>query len=84
MGVYGTTYDDFPLAQMLDRGLRVQTGQASVHNFIDELMQMIVSGELQPDHIISHRLPLDKAADGHRMFNTKEENCTKVVLKPWD
>jgi S-(hydroxymethyl)glutathione dehydrogenase / alcohol dehydrogenase len=84
MGVYGTTYDNFPLGQMLDKGLRVQTGQATVHNYIDELMQMIVGGKLQPDDIISHRLPLDKAPDGYRVFNKKEENCTKVVLKPWD
>jgi len=47
-------------------------------------MQMIVGGKLQPDDIISHRLPLDKAPDGYRVFNKKEENCTKVVLKPWD
>jgi 2-desacetyl-2-hydroxyethyl bacteriochlorophyllide A dehydrogenase len=46
MGVYGSTYDNFPLGQWLDKGLRVQSGQATVHNFIDELMQMIVSGKL--------------------------------------
>jgi threonine dehydrogenase-like Zn-dependent dehydrogenase len=84
MGVYGSTYDNFPLGQWLDKGLRVQSGQATVHNFIDELMQMIVSGKLKPDDIITHRLPLDKAPDGYRVFNKKEDNCTKVVLKPWD
>jgi len=84
MGVYGTTYDNFPLGQWLDKGLRVQTGQATVHPFIDELMQMIVDGKLKADDIISHRLPLEKAPDGYRMFNKKENDCTKVVLKPWD
>jgi S-(hydroxymethyl)glutathione dehydrogenase / alcohol dehydrogenase len=84
MGVYGTTYDNFPLGQWLDKGLRVQTGQATVHNYIDELMELIVSGKLQADDIISHRLPLDKAPDGYRVFNKKAESCTKVVLKPWD
>jgi threonine dehydrogenase-like Zn-dependent dehydrogenase len=83
MGVYGTTYDNFPLGQWLDKGLRVQTGQATVHNYIDELMDMIVSGKLKADDIISHRLPLDKAPDGYRVFNKKAESCTKVVLNPW-
>jgi S-(hydroxymethyl)glutathione dehydrogenase / alcohol dehydrogenase len=83
MGVYGTTYDNFPLGQWIDKGLRVQCGQATVHNFIDELMQMITSGQLKADDIISHRLPLEKAPDGYRIFNKKEEDCTKVVLKPW-
>jgi S-(hydroxymethyl)glutathione dehydrogenase/alcohol dehydrogenase len=84
MGVYGSTYDNFPLGQWIDKGLRVQCGQATVHNFIDELMQMIVAGKLKADDIISHRLPLDRAPEGYHMFNKKEDNCTKVVLKPWD
>lgn len=84
MGVYGTTYDNFPLAQVVDKGLRLQAGQATVHNFIDELMEMVVSGKVKADDIISHRLPLAGAPDGYKMFNKKEDNCTKVVLKPWD
>jgi S-(hydroxymethyl)glutathione dehydrogenase/alcohol dehydrogenase len=84
MGVYGTTYDNFPLGQWIDKGLRVQCGQATVHNFIDELMELIVRGDLKADDIISHRLPLDRAPDGYSIFNKKQENCTKVVLKPWD
>lgn len=83
MGVYGTTYDNFPLGQMIDKGLRVTTGQATVHNFIDELMDMIVSKKLEADDIISYRLPLAKAPDGYSIFNKKQENCTKVVLNPW-
>jgi S-(hydroxymethyl)glutathione dehydrogenase/alcohol dehydrogenase len=83
MGVYGTTYDNFPLGQWIDKGLRVQTGQATVHNFIDELMEMISSGKLSTDDIISHRLPLERAPHGYEIFNKKEEKCTKVVLKPW-
>jgi S-(hydroxymethyl)glutathione dehydrogenase / alcohol dehydrogenase len=84
MGVYGTTYDNFPLGQWVDKGLRVQTGQATVHNFIDELMQLVVSGALRADDIISHRLPIAQAPHGYEIFNKKEDNCTKVVLKPWD
>ena len=32
--------------------------------------------------VISHRLPLDEAPRGYRIFRDKEEDCTKVVLKP--
>jgi len=83
MGVYGTSYDNFPLGQMLDKGLRVQTGQATVHNFIDELMAMVRDGKVRTDDIISHRLPLIDAPHGYRVFNSKEEDCVKVVLNPW-
>lgn len=85
MGVYGTTYDNFPLGQMVDKALRVQTGQATVHNFIDELMRMVSEGRLQANDIISHRLPLAQAPHAPRVkiFNAKEDACVKVVLNPW-
>jgi threonine dehydrogenase-like Zn-dependent dehydrogenase len=53
MGVYGTPYDNFPLGQMVDKALRVQTGQVTVHNFIDELMAMVSEGKLRANDIIS-------------------------------
>lgn len=83
MGVYATTYDNFPLGQWLDKGLRVQSGQATVHNFIDELMDLIVSGKLVANDIITHRLPLAEAPHAYSVFNKKEEDCVKVVLQPW-
>jgi S-(hydroxymethyl)glutathione dehydrogenase/alcohol dehydrogenase len=84
MGVYGTTYDNFPLGQMVDKGLRVQMGQATVHNYIDELLGFVESGKLVANDIISHRLPIGQAPHGYSIFNKKEENCTKVVLNPWE
>jgi threonine dehydrogenase-like Zn-dependent dehydrogenase len=83
MGVYGTKYDDFPLGQWVDKGLRVTTGQALVHDYIDELLEMVRSGRLVADDIVTHRLPLSAAPDAYRMFNRKEDGCVKVVLDPW-
>lgn len=83
LGVYGTTYDNFPLGQLFDKGLRVQAGQAPVHVYVDELLEMVRSGKVQANDIISHRLPLSEAARGYDIFNRKEEDCVKVVLDPW-
>jgi len=83
LGVYGTTYANFPLGQMVDKGLRVQMGQAPVHNFIDELLALVSERKVRTDDIISHRLPLSQAPHGYQVFNNKEEACTKVVLNPW-
>jgi len=82
MGVYGTPYDNFPLGQWLDKGLRVQTGQATVHNYIDELMRLIREKKLRADDIISHRLPIEQAPHAYQIFNRKEDHCVKVVLQP--
>jgi S-(hydroxymethyl)glutathione dehydrogenase/alcohol dehydrogenase len=82
VGVYGGVYDNFPLGQMLDKGITLRTGQALVHGHIDELMKLVEMGALVLDDIITHPLPLSEAPRAYDIFNRKEEGCVKVVLKP--
>jgi hypothetical protein len=37
---------------------------------------------LSPDAIITHRLSLEEAADGYRIFDKREEDCRKIILTP--
>jgi len=82
VGVYGLPYDNFPWNQIFDKGLRLQTGQAQVHRYIDELIGAVAEGKVRLDDVITHRLPLAKADEAYAMFNEKKDNCEKVVLKP--
>lgn len=82
LGVYGTPYDNFPLGQIFDKGLRLQMGQAPVHNYIDELIKLVQEKKVILDDIITHKLPLSEAPHAYDIFNKKEDNCVKVVLKP--
>ncbi len=81
VGVYGSPYDKFPVDKMFDKGLRLNMGQAPVHNYIDELLGLVLEGKIRTDDIITHRLPLEEAAKGYTLFNQKEDDCVKVVLK---
>lgn len=83
LGVYPTTYDNFPLGQFFDKGIIMKGGQAPAHKHIDILLDYVKEGKVQLDDIITHRLPLSKIADGYSMFKKKEDNCVKVVLDPW-
>ena len=38
--------------------------------------------EIDPSFVISHQLPLDEAPRAYEMFRDKEEDRTKVVLRP--
>lgn len=82
VGVYGTTYDNFPLGQIFDKMVRLNMGQAPVQRYIDELLQHVREGKVYLDDIITHKLPLDRAAEAYQIFCNKEDNCMKVVLKP--
>lgn len=82
VGVYGTAYDNFPLGQAFDKGVTLRMGQAPVHKYIDKLLELVSAGKVRLDDIITHTLPLDKAAHAYEIFNEKKDNCVKVVLKP--
>jgi threonine dehydrogenase-like Zn-dependent dehydrogenase len=83
LGVYPTTYDNFPIGQFFDKGIIIKGGQAPAHKHIDKLMQIVVDGKVRLDDIITHRLPLSQIAHGYDVFKNKEEDCVKVVLDPW-
>ncbi|MCJ8164011.1 glutathione-dependent formaldehyde dehydrogenase [Pontibacter sp. E15-1] len=82
VGVYGSPYDNFPLYQIFDKGLTLKMGQAPVQLFVDELYSWVDQGKIVLDDIITHTLPLDQASYAYDIFNKKEDNCVKVVLKP--
>ena len=83
LGVYPTTYDNFPIGQFFDKGITLKGGQAPAHKHIDKLLEFVKEGKVKLDDIITHRLPLTKIADAYSMFKKKEDNCVKVVLDPW-
>jgi S-(hydroxymethyl)glutathione dehydrogenase / alcohol dehydrogenase len=82
VGAYGSSYDNYPIHMLFDKGLRVQFGQAPVQKYIDELFDLVRNGKVVLDDIISHRLPLADAVNGYDLFKKKEDNCVKVVLRP--
>lgn len=83
LGVYPTTYDNFPIGQFFDKGITIKGGQAPAHKYIDELLKCVAEGKVKRDDIITHRLPLSEIAHGYSIFKKKEEDCVKFVLDPW-
>ena len=79
-GVYGGFLDKVPFGAAFAKGLTFKMGQTHVHRYLSPLLSMIESGKIDPSFIVSHRLPLDRAAEGYAMFHDKVDDCTKVVL----
>ena len=82
VGVYASPYDNFPIHRIFDKGLTMQFGQAQTHVYIDQCFELVRSGKVTLNDIISHRLPLSKASEAYDMFKNKTDDCVKVVLKP--
>jgi threonine dehydrogenase-like Zn-dependent dehydrogenase len=81
IGVYTGLIDKFPMNALMNKGLSLRTGQCHVHRYMEPLFERITRGELDPTFVITHRLPLERAAEAYDMFNAKENDCEKVVLK---
>lgn len=80
-GVYGRRYNAFPFGDLFNRNINLRTGQAPVIPYMPTLYNLLVEEKVDPSDIITHRLPLDDDAHGYEAFDTKTEDCIKVVLK---
>ncbi|MCM3092825.1 MULTISPECIES: zinc-dependent alcohol dehydrogenase [unclassified Cytobacillus] len=81
-GVYGMRYNAFPLGDIFERNVNIRSGQAPVIPYMPYLYKMIAEGKFDPSDIVTHVLPLDDAKHGYEAFDTKTEDCIKVILKP--
>jgi S-(hydroxymethyl)glutathione dehydrogenase/alcohol dehydrogenase len=82
VGVYGSTYDNFPVHRIFDKGITMRFGQAPVQKYIDLLFGLVREGKVVLDDIISHKLSLTDAPRAYDIFKKKEDDCVKVILKP--
>jgi threonine dehydrogenase-like Zn-dependent dehydrogenase len=81
-GVYAGFIHGFLFGDVFEKGIGFKTGQTHVQKYMPELLKAIEEGKLHPNAIISHRMKLDQAAEGYKMFDKKDDNCRKIVLTP--
>jgi threonine dehydrogenase-like Zn-dependent dehydrogenase len=81
-GVYGGMADKFPIGALVEKGLSIKSGQTHVQKYMPKLLKMILDGKLDTTFLISHRLGLEDAPRGYKIFKEDQNSVTKVVLKP--
>ncbi|MEN2767440.1 zinc-dependent alcohol dehydrogenase [Ornithinibacillus xuwenensis] len=81
-GVYAARYNAFPFGDIFERNVNIRTGQAPVIHYMPFLHDLIGQGKVDLSDIITHKIPLAEAKHGYEIFDTKTENCIKVVLQP--
>lgn len=81
-GVYAGFIHGFLFGDAFDKGLTFKMGQTHVHPLLPTLLEHIQRGDLNPEIIISHRMPLAEAAEGYRLFDSRRDQCRKVILRP--
>jgi 2-desacetyl-2-hydroxyethyl bacteriochlorophyllide A dehydrogenase len=79
-GMYVEDAASVPIGDMWLKNITVQAGVANIQGHMDEVLELIRDGRLDPSKIISHRLPLSEAPNGYELFDARE--ALKVVLDP--
>ena len=64
------------------KGQSIGNGQANVKDYNRQLCGLIEQGKANPSWIVSHELPLDRAPEGYRHFDARDDGWTKVILHP--
>ena len=81
VGVYGVDNYEMSMGLSWVRGLDIRfAGMANVQAHWDKALLAVAKGDVDPTKIITHRLPLDDAAEGYELFRSRE--AMKVVLTP--
>lgn len=81
-GVYTGFIHGFLFGEAFEKGLRLVGGQTHVQRYMPELLDRIATGQLAPEAIVTHLMPLEDAARAYDIFDRKEEDCRKVILHP--
>ena len=74
IGVYGPPFIHFiPFGWSMNRNITFRMGQTPVLRYIDDLMERTRTGEIGPSFLVTH---------GYEIFERKQGNCVKVLLRP--
>ena len=76
--------DPMPMMELFDKGLTVRMGQCHVRRWSDELLDIVRADDdvLGLEGLATHRTGLADAPELYRIFQEKQDECLKVVLKP--
>lgn len=80
VGMYTSEVVSAQIGVWWTRAITVRFGICPVHTWWERTMAAIRAGDIDPDPLVSHRLPLEEAALGYELFDT--HRATKVLLRP--
>jgi threonine dehydrogenase-like Zn-dependent dehydrogenase len=81
VGFVGMGHDvDIPGMQLFFSHVHLHGGPAPVREYLPELIDLILQGEIDPGKVFDLELPLDEAAEGYKAMD--ERRAIKALLRP--
>jgi threonine dehydrogenase-like Zn-dependent dehydrogenase len=77
LGMYGGFLDKMPFGAAFGKDLTFKMGQTHVMKYLKPLLQHIESGRIDPSFVITHRMPIDQAAEAYKTFRDNRMNVVR-------
>ena len=84
IGVYGGQADPLPMLTLFDKQIQLRMGQANVKRWADDILPLVLddSDPLGVEDFHTHQMPLAEAPHGYEIFQKKQDDAIKILLKP--
>jgi threonine dehydrogenase-like Zn-dependent dehydrogenase len=82
IGVYPQNLDSYPIGVAMNRNLTIKTGNCNHRKYVRPLLDLVESGAVHPEKILSEEEPITNAIDAYKAFDRREPWWIKVVLQP--
>jgi 2-desacetyl-2-hydroxyethyl bacteriochlorophyllide A dehydrogenase len=79
VGVHGKRCE-VHMGLVWNKGLTLQGGPANVIANVDEVLDLLVAGELDPTPLVTHHMKLEEAPEAYAAYDRRE--ALKIVLTP--
>jgi threonine dehydrogenase-like Zn-dependent dehydrogenase len=82
IGVYPEKHQSFPIGQAMGKNLTIKMGNCNHRKYIPELLNLVRSGTVNPELVITQSEPLVSAITAYQQFDKRREGWLKVKLEP--
>ncbi|MBX6330635.1 MAG: glutathione-dependent formaldehyde dehydrogenase [Gemmatimonadaceae bacterium] len=81
VGVYPPTLDAFPLGVAMNKNLAVNMGNCHHRKYIPLLLDLVESGAVHPEKVLTEQEPITNAIEAYRAFDQRRPWWIKVELQ---
>jgi threonine dehydrogenase-like Zn-dependent dehydrogenase len=80
IGVYPPGFSSFPIGEAMNKNLTVKTGNCNHRRYLPRLLDLVVSGTVDPTAFITRHVDPVNAVEAYETFDRREDGWLKTVL----
>lgn len=82
IGVYPPSATTFPIGMAMNKNLTVKMGNCNHRRYIPHLVDLVRSGAVTPEDVLTKVEPLSPVIDAYKAFDLRKPGWMKVELRP--